>query len=214
MDKPWKVILAFVGVFMAGAVFGGLFTLRASNKAFAAEKALARATQPVPVVVQEKPPATAATPAPTPAQVATSTTPPAGQPPAGRPPVTAQERNVMVVMRQLNQRVSPTADQREKMRVIVGRATDDLQRAERDHWQEVTRVTDRMYEDLSGVLSPEQRIQLAKMRQEMFERVRNAKEKQRLESQSKGAVARPNAQNQNTPPNHKPGAPEGANPSR
>ncbi|MBM3865877.1 MAG: hypothetical protein FJ381_08255 [Verrucomicrobia bacterium] len=28
MDRPWKVILAFVGVFIAGAVFGGFFTLR------------------------------------------------------------------------------------------------------------------------------------------------------------------------------------------
>ena len=28
MDKPWKVILAFVGVFIAGSVFGGFFSLR------------------------------------------------------------------------------------------------------------------------------------------------------------------------------------------
>ena len=31
MEKPWKVIFAFVAVFIAGAVFGGLFTLRASG---------------------------------------------------------------------------------------------------------------------------------------------------------------------------------------
>jgi hypothetical protein len=28
MDRPWKVILAFLGVFIAGAVFGGSFTAR------------------------------------------------------------------------------------------------------------------------------------------------------------------------------------------
>ncbi len=28
MDKPWKVIVAFVAVFMAGSVFGGFFALR------------------------------------------------------------------------------------------------------------------------------------------------------------------------------------------
>ncbi len=30
MNQPWKVILAFVGVFMAGAVFGGFFSLRSA----------------------------------------------------------------------------------------------------------------------------------------------------------------------------------------
>ena len=32
MDRPWKVIFAFVGVFVAGAVFGGFFTLRSSRE--------------------------------------------------------------------------------------------------------------------------------------------------------------------------------------
>ena len=27
MNKPWKVILAFLGVFLAGAVFGGFLSL-------------------------------------------------------------------------------------------------------------------------------------------------------------------------------------------
>jgi hypothetical protein len=177
MDKPWKVILAFVGVFIAGSVFGGLFTFRATNRAFAAEQAILR-PKAAPVAVDQKQPSPAVT-----APAATTT---ASQP-ATRPPLTPQERNAIQVMRQLNQRVNPTAEQKEKMRLIVGRMTDDLQRIERDHWQEVTRVTDRMYEDVGGVLSPEQRIQLAKMRQEMFERVRNAKEKQRLESQAKAS---------------------------
>ncbi|MSU66184.1 MAG: hypothetical protein EXS38_08815 [Opitutus sp.] len=32
MDKPWKVILAFVGVFIAGSVFGGFFALRIGHQ--------------------------------------------------------------------------------------------------------------------------------------------------------------------------------------
>ncbi len=32
MEKPWKVILAFVGVFIAGAVFGGFFALRIGHQ--------------------------------------------------------------------------------------------------------------------------------------------------------------------------------------
>ncbi|MCF7687967.1 MAG: hypothetical protein K9M98_01675 [Cephaloticoccus sp.] len=31
MNKPWKVILAFFGVFLAGAVFGGLLVLRVAR---------------------------------------------------------------------------------------------------------------------------------------------------------------------------------------
>jgi Spy/CpxP family protein refolding chaperone len=31
MDHPWKVVFAFVGVFIAGSVFGGLFVLRVDS---------------------------------------------------------------------------------------------------------------------------------------------------------------------------------------
>ena len=31
MNKPWKVILAFLGVFLAGAVFGGFISLRVAR---------------------------------------------------------------------------------------------------------------------------------------------------------------------------------------
>lgn len=206
MDKPWKVIFAFLGVFMAGAVFGGLFTLRASAKRFASELELSRASAPAPtVVVKESPPVAPVTPPATaPAQAA-------AQPAKATP--TPQDRNVIVVMRQLVQRVSPTSDQQKSMRVIVARATEDLQRLQREHWQDTTRVTERMYEDLGAVLSPEQRTQLEKMRQEMLERVRNAKEKQRLEAQSRAAT-RPNAANQPPAGNRKASPPEAANPGR
>lgn len=201
MDKPWKVVFAFLGVFMAGAVFGGLFTLRASAKRFASELELSRATPPPPAVVVKESPTPG--PAAAPAQAAT--------PPAAKATPTPQDRNVIVVMRQLIQRVSPTSDQQKAMRIIVARATEDLQRLQREHWQDTTRVTERMYEDLGAVLSPEQRTQLEKMRQEMLERVRNAKEKQRLEAQSR-AVARPNPGNPPPAGNRKAGSPEAANP--
>jgi len=34
MNKPWKVIFAFLGVFLAGAVFGGFLTLRVIKEKF------------------------------------------------------------------------------------------------------------------------------------------------------------------------------------
>lgn len=46
MDKPWKVIFAFVGIFIAGAVFGGFFTLRTNGARPAGETPTARQEPP------------------------------------------------------------------------------------------------------------------------------------------------------------------------
>ena len=64
MDKPWKVIFAFVGVFIAGAIFGGLFTLRAAGRVFSklpppavagpAPKAKAPAAPPIGVAMMRQ----------------------------------------------------------------------------------------------------------------------------------------------------------------
>lgn len=204
MDKPWKVISAFVGVFVAGAVFGGLFTLRASSKRTAAEQAsLAAAKTPSVVVVDHK---QSSTPSATPEQAAKTAAQSGTQPPA-RP----QDRIVPAVMNQMTRRLSPTAEQREKIRPLIARATDDIQRLTREHWQDTTRVTERMYEDIAAVLTPEQRIQLENMRQEALERVRKAREKQRDEAQAKSTAARPNPSGDSK---RKPLTPEGANPGR
>ncbi len=206
MDKPWKVILAFVGVFMSGAIFGGLFTLRASAKRFASELESSRASVPAPTVaVKEAPVTPPATQPP-----ATTTTQAAAQPVAKAAP-TSQDRVVTIQMRQLVQRLNPTSEQQKMMRTIVGRMNDDFRRLERELWQDTTRVTERMYEDLGTILTPEQRTLLEKMRQEMLEKVRAAKEKQRLEQQAR-AAARPIPANQPANSNRKPGAPEAANP--
>jgi len=55
MEKPWKVVLAFVAVFMAGSVFGGFFALRIGHQVAQRER-----PRPVPVVGQpmQAPPAT------------------------------------------------------------------------------------------------------------------------------------------------------------
>ena len=149
MDRPWKVILAFVGVFIAGAVFGGFFTLRSVDRVVDAARgkgspAKAPATKPAP----------AAPAAPAPAK--------------GIAPQ---------VMRQLTQRLSPTPEQQKAIRPIVSRAAEDLQRMQREHLADTTRTTERMYADVSALLTPAQRTQLEQMRQEMLERVRKVREK-------------------------------------
>lgn len=161
MDRPWKVISAFVGVFMAGAVFGGFFTLRSVDRVVDAARgkgaqAKAQASKPAP-----------ASPAPTSA------------------PGTAKGIAPQV-MRQLTQRLSPTPEQQKAIRPIVGRAAEDLQRMQREHLADTTRTTERMYADVSAVLTPAQRAQLEQMRQEMLERVRKVREK-RDEPAAEGA---------------------------
>lgn len=150
MDKPWKVLLAFIGVFIAGAVFGGLFTLRATGKRLAQPVAPKTA---VPAQVQSAAPKAPANPGP-------------------------------AIMRQFTRKLKPTPEQREKIEPLITRAGEDLQRigaVQQAQWREnlenSTRVYERLYEDVSGWLTPEQRIELAEMRRQWQEIV--ARERKR-----------------------------------
>lgn len=165
MVKPWKVIFAFVGVFIAGAVFGGFFTLRSASKWLPAERA--RLAAPV-------------------AKAAPVATQPGKEPvPAGR--IFPQ------VMRQFTQRLSPTPEQQKAIRPIVGRAAEDLQRMQREHLADTTRTTERMYADVAAILTPAQRTKLEQMRQEMLERVRREKEKRGETPPAGDIMAKPGA---------------------
>ena len=161
MDKPWKVVCAFVAVFMAGAVFGGLFTLRASGRRLE-KQALNRLPPPSP----------------------TETVVPAAAPPKGEvkaqlpPPPPGRSPIMPAIMRQFTQRLNLTPAQREKVKPIVGRAAEDLQRlrqaSEHERQQnlaDTARVTERMYEAVAALLSPEQREELGTMRGQMQARV-------------------------------------------
>jgi hypothetical protein len=160
MDRPWKVILAFVGVFIAGAVFGGFFTLRSAAR-------VAEATRPKASAAKVS---AGKTPAPAPAAA-----------PAPAKGIAPQ------VMRQLTQRLSPTPEQQKAIRPIVSRAAEDLQRMQKEHLADTTRTTERMYADVAALLTPAQRTQLEQMRQEMLERVRKVREK-RDEGAADGAA--------------------------
>ncbi len=149
MDVPWKVIFAFLGVFVAGTIFGGVFTIGVTARRFNLpartaswpERHLPPATQP-------------------------GTNPPAPAPvPAFRPnSITVQ------LMNQFVRRLSPSTEQREELRKILGRAGEDLQRLRQENIADVARVTERMYADISGVLTLEQRSELERMRRQTEER--------------------------------------------
>ncbi|MBI4626047.1 MAG: hypothetical protein HY736_22855 [Verrucomicrobia bacterium] len=170
MDKPWKVIFAFVGVFIAGAVFGGLFTLRAAGKRFVYSPAPGRPNLQVPR--PGGPP-----PGQAPPQFP-------GQPPGqskgqlkGQPPGQPQNAIGPAMMRQFTERLRLTEEQRGKIRPIVARAAEDLQRLRRENLQDTTRVMERMHLDIGGWLKPDQRNELEEMKRAMQERVSAERQK-------------------------------------
>jgi Spy/CpxP family protein refolding chaperone len=83
------------------------------------------------------------------------------------------------LLQQFSKGLGLTAAQREKIHPIVGRAGEDLQRLRdeelrrrQDNVADVSRVNERMYADVSGVLTPEQRVKLQDMRQRFEDRVK------------------------------------------
>jgi hypothetical protein len=156
MDVPWKVILAFVGVFIAGAVFGGVFTIGVSARRFAnVPKQQLPAERPI----QQSP-------AVQPPQVAGPLAPKGGKEIVRGNPIT------LALMRELTRKLSGLTDvQKESLRKTVGRAGEDLHRLRVNNFEDVGRVTERMYADVSAVLTLEQRAELEKMRRETEERM-------------------------------------------
>lgn len=170
MQNSWKVILAFVGVFIAGAVFGGVFTMRASGRWLHTPP---RATSPGRPVTP---------------------LPPGGQfrPQVAGPNAPAQMRSNAItpaLMRGFTKRLTLTAEQKEKIRPIVGRAGEDFQRLRQENLTDVARVTERMYADVSAVLSPEQREELQAMRQRVESRLQAERQK-RIEASAAEAASR------------------------
>jgi hypothetical protein len=161
MDVPWKVIFAFLGVFVAGAIFGGVFTIGVSARRLGAQPRQAQWVDRSPGHV----PAAGA-----------SSMAPGG---TVAPPVAALRPNPITVqlMTQFTRRLSPTTEQRDELRKILGRAGEDLQRLRQENLADVTRVTERMYADIAGVLTLEQRSELEKMRRQFEERVQADRKK-------------------------------------
>ncbi|HEY1108447.1 MAG TPA: hypothetical protein VGE76_07445 [Opitutaceae bacterium] len=170
MEKPWKVIAAFVGVFVAGAVFGGLFSARAARR---------------PVVVNPPPQQPQGIVVPfLPGEHKKGV---ANAPLPGQGPVTGPRGNQITpeLMRKFTRSLKLTPAQKEKILPIVGRAGEDFQRLRdedirrrqednrrrQEHLEDVARVNERMYVDVSNALLPEQKEKLQQIRQEIENKV-------------------------------------------
>ena len=171
MEKPWKVIAAFVGVFVAGSVFGGLLALRFSDRDVS--PALAPLANGPPVQAQ------------TPAQPSQLPSPPKA--PGLRPnavPAQLQLPPGMAVqapqlMRRYVERLDLTAEQKERINPLIQRAAADLRRQQQTNFRETGIIFQHLQEDLAKELTPDQRTRL----EEMAERQRLLIERQQQEKQ-------------------------------
>jgi hypothetical protein len=160
MEKPWKVVSAFVLVFIAGAIFGGVFTAGLARRLTTGTKT--------------SPPSRPAAQAPAAGQAKTTVAAAPGQATA-----TAARPNSITptLMRQFTQRLKLTTEQRERIRPIVTRAGEDFVRLRQENLADTARVTERMYADVAALLTPEQRAEVETMRRQMEERVQAERQK-------------------------------------
>jgi hypothetical protein len=184
MDGPWKVIAAFVTVFIAGAVFGGVFTMGVSARRMANREAAPQGERPL----TQLPPADQARP-----KVAGPQAP-------GRPPVNVRPNAIQPqLMKQFTQKLNLTHEQKKTISPIVARASEDFQRLRQENLADTARVTERMYADVSAVLTMEQRVELEQMRKQMQERVQNERQKAKAAAAAAAANAAVEGANQPAP---------------
>ncbi|MEY2877983.1 MAG: hypothetical protein RLZZ15_363 [Verrucomicrobiota bacterium] len=144
MEKPWKVVLAFVGVFIAGAVFGGLFSLRI-GQTFVQERERKQGAGRLPL-----PPAVAANPNRAPAN-------------SHKPPlVIGPQAQAANLLRRFAERLDLTPDQRDRVMPLIQRATLDFRRQQQDHFRDDTITLQRLQEDIRKELTL---IQISKLEQ-------------------------------------------------
>lgn len=143
MDKPWKVILAFVGVFVAGAVFGGLLALRLARQLAAPRPGWS---------------------GPGPAQMLPNGAGPGFRGPGGMPigptPLAVQSAQLM---RRVTGQIGLTKAQRERVQPIIERAVQDFWRQHQGYNRENGFLLQRLKQDIGRELTPEQQAKLEEL---------------------------------------------------
>lgn len=143
MDKPWKVVFAFVGIFIAGAVFGAFFSLRIGGR-----------------ILQMERPEFHGGAGPQNPQQAGLQRPPAPLAAAWQAPQ---------LMHRFTERLDLTPEQKEQIRPVIQRAADDFRRQTQTNLREHGIIMQRLQEDIAKVLTPEQQARLEKMEQRQHE---------------------------------------------
>lgn len=189
-EKPWKVVVAFVGVFIAGSIFGGVLALRINR----AEPSM----QPSPAVVvttQTPAPTTTTTPPTNPATPGqTTTTPTPANKPANPVPQVQLPPGMAIqapqLMRRYVDRLDLTAEQKDRIHPLILRATNDLRRQQQTNFRETGIILAHLQEDLAKELTAEQRARLDEMAENQ-RRIIEAREKLQQEKSKKQDNAKP-----------------------
>jgi Spy/CpxP family protein refolding chaperone len=180
MEKTWKVVLAFVGVFIAGSVTGGLFTFRFAKK-MEERRPVVSSVVPTPAIeqAQAEPPVTtppaSIPPGPVPAVQTPSvapTTTPAVAPPPVTPANMAPPQFGPQLMRRFTEQLNLTREQRMKIRPIAARTEEELRRLRRDTQHQTEQVIERMQDEVAALLTPDQRGKFDELVFQARERVR------------------------------------------
>jgi len=184
MDKAWKVVLAFVGIFAAGGVTGGLIALRVAS---------ARASTAA--AVETTPPAT---PSATANNTQTSgvgnvtTTHPAGAEPA-RAAAQAPEQLGPQLFRRFTNQLGLTQEQRQKIRPIEVRSIEEINRVRRDSVHSVQLLIDKTEDDIRAVLTSEQAAKFDVMVAAQHDRIEKfAVEFQKRQREQREKMLQPN----------------------
>ncbi|MSU69963.1 MAG: hypothetical protein EXS39_04150 [Opitutaceae bacterium] len=145
MEKPWKVILTFVGIFMAGTITGGMIALRVARQLqITAIRAAMGSMNPG----MNNPGVNSAG---------------RGADPGSGPNANlnvAIDQFVPMQMRRFNRELNLTEEQRQKIKPVLQRSREDLIRLHREGQEVMKRVED----EVSRMLTPEQTARLAEIR--------------------------------------------------
>ena len=197
MEKPWKVIMAFVGVFMAGSVFGGLLALRLNPETVEPRIASAPSTQPpapVPAASQpvvQPPQAKAQPPQP---GIGSRQNAPVAQLPL--PPGMAVQAPQL--MRRYVDKLDLTAEQKVRVDPLIVRAANDLRRQQQTNLRETGIIIQHLQEDLAKELTAAQRGRLEEMTERQL-RIIEQRERQQQEKQRAAQAQKAPAKEGNKP---------------
>jgi Spy/CpxP family protein refolding chaperone len=188
MDKPWKVIAAFLGVFIAGAVFGGFFTVGVGARWV---NQLAPTATPAATV----PSAPVPTPTPAPAAVAASA-PAAGSAKAPQTPAqkaaaallqVPQSWQAPALLRRYAERLELTPEQRQRIHPLIQRATEDYNRLRQTTFRETAIILQRLQQDIAQELTPDQREKLKQIEEKQRETMKKIEPRQKEQKKGGGA---------------------------
>ncbi|PTX96663.1 hypothetical protein [Opitutus sp. ER46] len=174
MEKPWKVIVAFLGVFIAGAVFGGFFSLGMGMRWMSI---LPAATPPAVV----SGPNTAVTAPATPVAPSVKLPPPSAAASSLKNSMLQipQTWQATQVMRRYAERLDLTLEQKDRVMPLIRRATDDYRRIQQNTFRETAIVLQRLQQDIAKELTPAQLEKLNRLEERQRETIQKMEQSQR-----------------------------------